>query len=472
MGVDLYRTDRPAYGVNGTYGAYIYNAELQRIIHAYADGGRPLFIYCALQDQHAPQQVTPEFRSLFNGSYTRQYAIYNGMGSAADSVFGNATRALRESGMWGNTLVVMTSDNGGPSGVDGGDANNWPLRGGKKTEFEGGVRVNAFLSGGFIPPALWGQRRDGYLHVCDWYATLLPLAGADSADDQPGVPPIDGLDMWGYITGKVKDSPRTEMMLSNQFKRGTLFSAALIVGDYKLILGTQPYGFWQGPIFPNETVSQVCAYEPGSQRGFRALLSRWYPYGYATEGGVHRLPFVYQRELDTACCFCCCTVGSTAQLADRRLHYGLPLQHPNRPFGVRGAQRDGGRAQRAADGSMGAAEWDDLRGGTLPARYGTVCSVPAEPRRLPWPILRQPLMERNAERNTAAMLSLSSSRYLSVSLLPPSLAVLSYCWATEHQLTAGPQSTQGVRCVQFGGTIVYSVSPIPRGRHGRRCKFT
>jgi arylsulfatase A-like enzyme len=39
--------------------------------------------------------------------------------------------------MWANTLIVMTSDNGGPSGVDGGNANNWPLRGGKKTEFEG-----------------------------------------------------------------------------------------------------------------------------------------------------------------------------------------------------------------------------------------------------------------------------------------------------------------------------------------------
>jgi arylsulfatase B len=271
IGVDLYKTNRPAYGVNGTYGAYIYNAELQRIIKAgsneHINGGRPLFIYCALQDQHAPQQVTSEFQSLFNSSYTSEYAIYNGMGSAADSVFGNATRALRENGMWENTLIVMSSDNGGPAGVDGGDANNWPLRGGKKTEFEGGVRINAFLSGGFIPPALRGQRRDGYLHVCDWYATLLPLAGADGADDHPGVPPIDGLDMWGYITGKLKDSPRTEMMLSNEFKRGTLFSAALIVGDYKLILGTQLYGFWQGPVFPNATVSQVCAYELASQRG-------------------------------------------------------------------------------------------------------------------------------------------------------------------------------------------------------------
>ena len=82
--------------------------------------------------------------------------------------------------------------------VDGGDANNWPLRGGKKTEFEGGVRINAFLSGGFIPQSLRGVTKDGYVHVCDWYATLLPLAGASSSDDHPGIPAVDGLDMWPY----------------------------------------------------------------------------------------------------------------------------------------------------------------------------------------------------------------------------------------------------------------------------------
>eukprot|EP01052_Picozoa_sp_SAG31_P001352 SAG31_NODE_46_length_30980_cov_226.095107_12_plen_174_part_00 len=137
VGVDLYRTDRPAYGYNGTYGAYIYNNELQRIIECAATGcmapaRTPFFIYCALQDQHAPEQVTTEFRSLFNSSYTENYAIYNGMGSAADSVFGNATTALKATGLWNNTLVVMSSDNGGPAAraTSGGNANNYPLRGG------------------------------------------------------------------------------------------------------------------------------------------------------------------------------------------------------------------------------------------------------------------------------------------------------------------------------------------------------
>jgi hypothetical protein len=65
------------------------------------------------------------------------------------------------------------------------------------------------------------------------------------------MPQVDGLDVWGYITGEAKASPRTEMMLSSQYNKGVLKSAALIVGDYKLILGTQLYGFWQAPVYPN-----------------------------------------------------------------------------------------------------------------------------------------------------------------------------------------------------------------------------
>ena len=42
------------------------------------------------------------------------------------------------------------------------------------------------------------------------------------------------------------------MMLSNQVDgKGVVKTAALIVNNYKLILGSQMYGFWQGPVYPN-----------------------------------------------------------------------------------------------------------------------------------------------------------------------------------------------------------------------------
>ena len=62
---------------------------------------------------HAPEQVTAQFASLYpQPRYIPSYATYNGMGAAADSLFGNMTTALKDKGIWGSTLVVMTSGEG------------------------------------------------------------------------------------------------------------------------------------------------------------------------------------------------------------------------------------------------------------------------------------------------------------------------------------------------------------------------
>jgi arylsulfatase A-like enzyme len=68
----------------------------------------------------------------------------NGMASAADEVLGNLTVALKAKDMWQDTLLVYTSDNGGPAGQasSGHSGNNFPLRGGKTNVFEGGIRVS------------------------------------------------------------------------------------------------------------------------------------------------------------------------------------------------------------------------------------------------------------------------------------------------------------------------------------------
>ena len=131
---------------------YIYSAEVDRIIGAH-DPSVPLFMYVAPQDQHGPEQTTPQFQSFFNRSaqgYVESYQIYNGMGVAADSIFGNMTAALKAEHMYNNTLIIMSSDNGGPAAkcTSGSSSNNFPLRGGKLTEVEGGIRVSAFVSGG------------------------------------------------------------------------------------------------------------------------------------------------------------------------------------------------------------------------------------------------------------------------------------------------------------------------------------
>jgi hypothetical protein len=62
---------------------------------------------------------------------------------------------------------------------------------------------------------------------------------------------VDSLNMWGLISGVEKTSPRTELPLV--IDHPTSHNAALIVGDYKLLLGTIGLAYWQGPAFPNGT---------------------------------------------------------------------------------------------------------------------------------------------------------------------------------------------------------------------------
>ena len=113
------------------------------------------------------------------------------------------------------------ADNGGPASIYASShcANNWPLRGGKKTNFEGGIRTAAFVSGGFLPAAARGQLRDQYIHCADWYRTLCHLSGGVDCGDivssrKHDVPPVDGHDVWDYVIGANATSPRVEIMVS------------------------------------------------------------------------------------------------------------------------------------------------------------------------------------------------------------------------------------------------------------------
>jgi hypothetical protein len=69
-----------------------------------------------------------------------------------DDNVGRLVAMLKSAGLWNNTLMVATSDNGGPLG-EGYGGNNYPLKGGKASNWEGGVRANAFAAGGVIPAA-------------------------------------------------------------------------------------------------------------------------------------------------------------------------------------------------------------------------------------------------------------------------------------------------------------------------------
>ena len=89
---------------------------------------------------------------------------------------------------------------------------------GKYSQFEGGVRVNGFVSGGALPASVRGTPVDGLISVADWYTTFCALAGVDPTDHKAaaaGLPPVDGLNMWPLLSGQNGTSPRDEVPIGS-----------------------------------------------------------------------------------------------------------------------------------------------------------------------------------------------------------------------------------------------------------------
>ena len=242
--VDLWDTDKPAHGMNGTdYEEALFKKRVLSIINEH-NSSTPLFLYYAPHLVHAPLEVPDSYLSKFSfiDDHERQY--YHAMVNYLDDVVGEMVSALKDKEMWDNLLFFVVADNGGP--VNGG-ANNYPLKGGKYSDWQGGVRVNAMVSGGFLPTQMRGKKTDGYIHLADWYATFCALAGVDPTDETAAkakLPPIDSLNMWPLISGQNSTSPRVDIPLS--FK-------SLISGPYKILTGTVVQAGWTGPQFPNST---------------------------------------------------------------------------------------------------------------------------------------------------------------------------------------------------------------------------
>jgi arylsulfatase I/J len=290
--IDFWRTDHGASDVNNTdYSEFLFRNELVGIVEKH-DAAKPLLLFYAPHVAHCPLQVPKEYYDKFafmtndEGQCSKQTVKsvhpidprypdleykcrqqYHAMVMVMDEVVGNVTDALKKKGMWENTLVVMSSDNGGPVDLAENAANNWPLRGGKYSVFEGGIRVAAFVSGGLIPSQLRGTVNNGIIHIADWYATFAGLAGVDPTDHlaaASGLPPIDSIDMWPFLSGTVKESPRDALALPIDEK-------CIVKGDWKLITAKTTPDFWQGPTFPNST-SLALAETPPAR-----------PYPYPTE---------------------------------------------------------------------------------------------------------------------------------------------------------------------------------------------
>jgi arylsulfatase A-like enzyme len=179
-----------------------YTEESVKFIRANKD--RPFFLYLPHNMPHVPLFASKEFA----GKSPR--GLYGDVVEEIDWSVGEILKALREEKLDRKTLVVFTSDHGPwlQFGEHGGSAG--PLRDGKGSTFEGGMRVPGIAWWPGTVPA--GVTTQEMASTMDLFVTATKLAGGDVPNDRP----IDGFDLTPVLTGKGK-SPRDTMF----YYRGT-----------------------------------------------------------------------------------------------------------------------------------------------------------------------------------------------------------------------------------------------------------
>lgn len=217
-GFDWHRDDKVCRDEG--YTTVLLGNEAVRLIQA-QDFARPLFLYVPFNAPHTPLQALPEDLAVYRHIADKQRRTYAAMVHRIDLQIGRIVAALEQRGQSRQTLIIFSSDNGGPTKLG---ATNGKLRAGKGTLYEGGTRVAAFAAWPEHIPA--GSECQEPLHMVDWYPTLAKLTGA--ALDQPL--PLDGRDAWQTITGKAP-SPHEDILLNV-----TPANGAIRMGNWKLVL--------------------------------------------------------------------------------------------------------------------------------------------------------------------------------------------------------------------------------------------
>lgn len=112
----------------------------------------------------------------------------------------------------------------------------------------------------------------GMIHLVDWFATFLSLAGLDPIDTS-GPSSSDGINMWPWLQGAVAASPRNVIVYDNLILSGQAATGAIRVDNYKLLVGSQPLASWFGGAQNNYFSSNTSNPDPDTSATACSLAS-------------------------------------------------------------------------------------------------------------------------------------------------------------------------------------------------------
>ncbi len=230
---NLFRTLPPG-GEEGEFLTDRLTEEALKIIDGWA--GDPFFIYFPYYVVHQPlmakQELIEEYKAKVKEGARHTNPVYAAMVHSLDESVGRLLAKLDEKGIADRTVVIFTSDNGGLTNNPGNPertTSNLPLRQGKGSIYEGGVRVPAIVKWpGHTPP---GSVSDEPIISIDYFPTLLDIADVSYEGAVDGVSLVNLLEH----PGSKLDREAIYWHYPHYHMCGGVPYSAVREGDWKLI---------------------------------------------------------------------------------------------------------------------------------------------------------------------------------------------------------------------------------------------
>ncbi len=277
------------FGQPGEYLTDRLTDEAIQVIDRAVGNKQPFFLYLSHYAPHTPIEAktdhTEHFASKIRSEMHHQHPVYAAMVKSLDESVGRIVDHLEKNEIDQNTIVIFSSDNGGYVGVDQMSGyrvpvtNNAPLRSGKGSLYEGGIRVPLIVRWPGVTAA--GQSCAVPVSLADIYPTLTRAPMADdpkvdrSVDDEP--PTLDGVDLRELLQDPSSRLEREALYFHYpHYYATTTPASAVLRGDWKLIEyfengRTELFDLRSDPSEQNNLADE----ERNQVKPLKALLDHW-----------------------------------------------------------------------------------------------------------------------------------------------------------------------------------------------------
>lgn len=217
---------------SGKYITDLFSDLAVEYIHNHAS--TPFFLHLTYNAPHFPLQVPDAYVEKYTalGKYTPAVCKLYAMIEVMDEGIGRLLKALDDTGIAEDTIVIFASDNGPDMGGEGDSSQkryNCNFRAEKMFAYEGGIRVPAVVR---YPARYVGNTYcDAVVHGTDWFPTLLSLCKIPMPDPQK----IDGIDVSQILAGEAPAPCRELYWQWCRYNTEIKVNAAARLGNTKLV---------------------------------------------------------------------------------------------------------------------------------------------------------------------------------------------------------------------------------------------